>query len=194
MKAQLFTEIWKDIPGYIGLYQASTFGRIRSVYRIEDRISVLGKKYKLSKKPVYRKIHKDKNGYMRVILKKNSIGKSYCVHRLVYETFVGAIPEGMQVNHINEIKTDNSVWNLNLMTPKENTNWGNSLKRRAAKQRNDHRSKALAQLDNDGQIIKVYQSINEMHRQTGYSMYSVGNVCKHRANFNTAYGYRWEYL
>lgn len=194
MKSELIKEVWRPVRDYEDRYEISSFGRIRSVYRIEDRISVYGKKYKLSKKPVYRKIHKDKNGYMRVILKKNSIGKSYCVHRLVWEAFNGPIPEGMQVNHINEDKTDNRLENLNLMTPKENTNWGTGIKRRAERQKNDHRSKAVAQLDNNGQIIKVYPSINEMHRQTGYSMCSIGHVCKHKPNYNTAYGYRWEYL
>ena len=69
----------------------------------------------------------EKSGYQRVGLWKNG-GKWYQVHRLVYEAFVGDIPKGMQVNHINEIKSDNRLENLNLMTPKENTNWGQEMK------------------------------------------------------------------
>ena len=47
-------------------------------------------------------------------------GKSCLVHRMVYETFCGAIPDGYQINHINGIKTDNRIENLEVVTPKEN--------------------------------------------------------------------------
>lgn len=42
-------------------------------------------------------------------------------HRLVYEAFVGPIPEGMQINHKNGVKDDNRVENLEIATPSENT-------------------------------------------------------------------------
>lgn len=47
-------------------------------------------------------------------------GKCYFVHRLVYETFHGSIPRGFQINHINGVKTDNRLDNLELVTPSEN--------------------------------------------------------------------------
>lgn len=71
-----------------------------------------------------------RNGYYRVALCKNSIRKFYLVHRLVFEAFNSTIPEGLQVNHKNEIKTDNRLSNLNLMTCKENVNWGTGIERR----------------------------------------------------------------
>lgn len=42
-------------------------------------------------------------------------------HRVVWEAAWGKIPEGMQINHKNGIKADNSLWNLELVTPAENT-------------------------------------------------------------------------
>ena len=54
-------------------------------------------------------------------------------HRVIYTFFYGTIPEGMQVNHIDENKQNNALSNLNLMTPKENTNWGSGIERSAAK-------------------------------------------------------------
>lgn len=69
-------------------------------------------------------------GYYHVLLHNNGVNKDYYIHRLVYYSFNGEIPEGMQINHINEIKNDNNINNLNLMTPKENTNWGNGIKKR----------------------------------------------------------------
>ena len=74
----------------------------------------------------------NKKGYQTVYLYDNEgKRKFFFLHRVVYETFSGEpIPEGMQVNHINEDKMDNRFFeNLNLMTPKQNTNWGSGIER-----------------------------------------------------------------
>lgn len=105
-------EIWKDIEGYEGLYQVSNLGNVKSL------------KYMRTNIPHNLKKHLTPKGYYQVCLQTGSWHKYPLVHRLVYEAFVGKIPEGMQVNHINETKTDNRPENLNLMTPKENVNFG----------------------------------------------------------------------
>lgn len=79
---------------------------------------------------------KCKGGYLRVHLWKNVKGYHRLIHRLVYETFVGDIPEGLQVNHIDEDKTNNALSNLNLMTCSENMNWGTRNQRVAAAELN----------------------------------------------------------
>lgn len=119
MRSTLIQEEWKPVRGYIGLYDASNFGRIRSLKF--GKVKIL--------KPF------GKKDYLRIELNKDGKRKRYSVHRLVYEAFNGEIPEGMQVNHINEIKTDNSLWNLNLMTPKENSNYGTGIQRGVDKRR-----------------------------------------------------------
>ena len=125
----MIEEIWKDIPNYEGIYQVSNLGRVKSLERFRKgkNDSLASVKEKIFKPQI------DHRGYYRVELWKQSIGKRYKVHRLVWEAFNGSIPEGLQVNHINEIKTDNRLENLNLMTPKENTNWGTGIERRAKK-------------------------------------------------------------
>lgn len=180
MKTQLFTEIWKDIPGYIELYQTSNFGRVKSLnYNHTGKTKIL--------KPV-----KSKKGYLTVQLYKDGKFKRFLVHRLVYEAFNGEITEGMEVNHINEIKTDNSLWNLNLMTPKENNNWGTAIKRRSAKQRNDHRSKKVRQCDLDtGELIKIWNSTIECSRN-GFDRRNVTKCCNGKAK--SSYGFKWEWL
>lgn len=57
-------------------------------------------------------------GYLRVHTK---LGTAY-VHRIIYETFVGPIPDGYEIDHINTVKTDNRLENLRWVTPKENMN------------------------------------------------------------------------
>ena len=112
-------EEWKNIIDYEGLYQVSNLGRVKSLnYKHTGREKIL-------------KSSVDKIGYMYVGLCKNGKVKFFKVHRLIYEAFYGEIPNGMQVNHINEIKADNRLSNLNLMTRKENINFGTGIERRA---------------------------------------------------------------
>ena len=68
----------------------------------------------------------NKNGYQVVLLYDNEGNrKMYYLHRVVYEAVTGEpIPEGMQINHRSEVKTENMISNLELMSPKQNTNYG----------------------------------------------------------------------
>lgn len=65
-------------------------------------------------------------GYLQVVIRNSVDKKRVCrfVHTLVYSAFNGEVPKGYQINHINEIKTDNSIDNLELLTPKDNCNHG----------------------------------------------------------------------
>lgn len=69
------------------------------------------------------KTHLDLKGYVcyGLYIRKGLV-KQILVHRAVYETFVGEIPANMQIDHLNTNKQDNSVSNLKLCSPKENSN------------------------------------------------------------------------
>lgn len=176
-------EIWKDIPNYEGIYQASNLGRIKSL----GRIDALGHRLKEKiLKPLIRPI-----GYYQVALWKNSKVRFYLVHRLVWEAFNGQIPENMQVNHINEIKTDNRLSNLNLMTAKENTNWGSRNERSAKKQINGKKSKPVLQFDLNDNFIKKYPSIRQVERETSFANQYTSACCN--GKYKQAYGYIWKY-
>ena len=73
-------------------------------------------------------------GYIRVTLSNDSYVKRFYVHRLVWETFVCKVPDGLQINHIDEDKTNNALENLEMCTPKYNSNYGSRGARISAAQ------------------------------------------------------------
>lgn len=119
-------EIWKDIPNYEGLYQASNLGNIKRLSKIDY------KGINNCKRIFKEKIHKpvlQKSGYLLCALTKNKITKKYLVHRIIAETFIKNEFNKKQVNHINGIKNDNVIENLEWCTRNENTihAWKNGL-------------------------------------------------------------------
>lgn len=110
-------EQWKDIPGYEGMYQASTFGRVRSLPREVVR------KHAHGGHAVWRYAGrvlaaKAKNcGHINVSLGANN---SKLVHRLVLETFVGPCPQGMECLHRDGNPANNCLDNLHWGTRHEN--------------------------------------------------------------------------
>ena len=109
-------ELWKSIKGYEGLYEVSTLGRVRGI----ERIVVNRRNREMKIKETILKPEYVYNGYERVFLCKNGKGVHKRVATLVYETFVGAIPEGREIDHCNGERTDNRLENLRAVSHKEN--------------------------------------------------------------------------
>lgn len=114
-------EVWKDIPGYEGYYQASTLGRIRSVDRIYFNQGI---KRMYKKKGVMRKAQKNihRYGYYELILKKGNSAIRHKLHRLIAMTFIPNPNNYPQVNHIDGNKANNTVENLEWCTANYNIN------------------------------------------------------------------------
>ena len=126
-------------------------------------------------------------GYQQVCLFDNE-GKSkmYLVHRVVYETFSGEpIPNNLQCNHISEDKTDNRFCNLNLMTPKQNINFG-SRNSRVAKSL----SKQVGAFQN-GELVMTFKSTRECGRY-GFDHRTVSKCCNGKLKHHK--GFEWRYI
>lgn len=104
-------EIWKDIPGFEGYYQASNLGQIRRVKGGKGTKNVEGKPHIL--KGGY-----NRRGYRVVSLCKDKTKSSFLWHRVVMLAFVGF--SNLQVNHKDGIKANNCLTNLEYVTNKEN--------------------------------------------------------------------------
>lgn len=167
-------ENWRDVPGYEGKYQVSNLGRIKSL------------NYRKTGKGCILKTNKNHKGYLTINLCLNGKYKCFFIHRLVWLAFVGPIPEGMQINHINEDKTDNRLENLNLMTPSQNSNWG-TRNNRLSKMKN----KVVEQYSFDGTHLCTWFSMKGVQDELGYSQGTISMCCNGKRNH--AYGFVWKY-
>lgn len=111
-------EIWKDIIGYEGLYQISNLGRVKSL----ERLVVCGhpKSKPRRKKEKILNENFDSCGYKHVQLNHKNKFKSFKIHRLIAIHFIPNPFNHPVINHINGIKTDNRLENLEWCTHKHN--------------------------------------------------------------------------
>ena len=99
-------EIWKPIEGYEGLYEVSSYGRIKSLERYRSNNGGI----QLIKERIMKPL--DYNGYKNVLLWKNGSKKKEYVHRLVAKAFLSNPDNLKEVNHKDENPSNNMVENL----------------------------------------------------------------------------------
>lgn len=175
-------EIWKDIIGYENLYQGSNWGRVKSLERI-DCIGHHRKERILKPVP-------DKDGYLRVGLRKNNKRKNFLVHRLVAQAFLDNPNNLPEVNHRDENPQNNFVSNLEWCSAKYNSNFGTRNKRIIAKNTNGKRSKKVYQYTLDGQFVREWESTKECGRN-GFDQGHVAECC--RGERKTHKDFIWKY-
>ena len=137
------------------------------------------------------------NGYQQVCLYDNEGKiKMYYLHRVVYEAVTGnPIPKGMQINHRSEDKTDNRFFeNLELVTPKENCNFGTRNSRISKAKKGiipkANPPKQVGAFKN-GELIFTFPSSNEAGRN-GFKQSAVSDCCNGKRK--THKGYTWKYI
>ena len=177
-------EIWKDIPGYEGLYQASTMGRIRSLnYKRTGKVKIL--------------TQYTYNGYKSLNLHKGKQQKSEWVHRLVAKTWLPNPYNYPQINHKDENPSNNAVSNLEWCSPKHNANWGTRNIRTAITQRNNadtnKQYKKTYQYTKDGILVNVWVSANDAAKNLGISSSNIVRCCNNVPRYKTAGGFIWKY-
>jgi len=157
-------EMWKDIKEYEGLYQISNLGRVKSLPQLYNRILKQGYiEYFTSEKIIG--INNNKIKYSQVTLVKNGIKKYYKIHRLVALNFITNPLNKKEVNHINGIKNDNRVENLEWATSSENQI--HAVKtglQKPIKGKNNKRSKRIYQYSLDNIFIKEWDCLHEVER------------------------------
>lgn len=169
-------EVWKEIKGYEGLYQVSNLGRVKSLPKLKcNKYGMFITKEHILKHGIAG------GGYHFVGLHRDGKRKQFFVHRLVYEAFKGEIPDCYEINHIDECKNNNAIDNLNLMTPKENINWGTARERAGIK----HRKKVVM----DDEI--EFDSMTKAAKYLGCGVSDISHCCTKR--IRSIYGHRFRY-
>ena len=112
-------EEWKDIPGYEGLYQVSSEGRVRSLDRIAEHKGNKGSIFMRRWSGKILQFILSDQGYHKISLHKNQTYKLVLVHRLVAMAFIEPVEGKHTVDHSNRNKLDNRVSNLRWATTKE---------------------------------------------------------------------------
>ena len=164
-------EIWCPVKNYENLYEVSDQGRVKSVGYGKDRILSPGR---------------DKGGYLLVGLYKNGERKWYLVHRLVAQTFSPNPDNLPEVNHIDEVKTHNSVMNLEWCNGKYNQNYGTRNQRISEKL-----SKPVLQYEKSGEFVKEWRSTHDVERNLGYYSQNISSCCTGKCK--SAHNFIWKY-
>ena len=171
-------EIWKDIPGYEGIYQISNNGKIKSIPHVIKANQNGGMRVT---KEYVKTTYVGWHGYVWVSLCKNGKSKTYSIHRLVALTFIENPNKFPAVNHIDGNKENNCIENLEWCTIHEN-------QMHASKNGLLPKSKKVMCMETG----KIYQSGGEAERDTGICGRNIRSACS--GKYKTAGGYHWKWV
>jgi hypothetical protein len=180
-------EIWRDIPNYEGLYQASNLGRIRSLPREWEQKHYSGINSHYNKESQIMKLCEyNKNGYLYISLTKNKKAKKHLVHRLIAETFLIRRNNENYINHLDCDKKNNKLDNLEWCTQSHNIQYAYDNNTKIP----PHMRK-IKRFDLKNNYIDEFISLQEAERKTKIKASNISKCC--RGQRNQAGGYKWQY-
>lgn len=173
---------WRSVVGYEGLYEVSTDGRVRTVEHITNGHAIMPTELAI-------KIYKSQR-YARVRLYRDGKSKDHMVHRLVAEAFIPNPDNKPQVNHIDGDRSNNRVENLEWCTASENQRHAYRAGLKDIENTITHTRKKVRQIDADGNVIKIWQSMSDAARGLGLQVSNISHCCK--GKIGSTGGYKWE--
>lgn len=187
-------ELWKPIMGFEENYEISNYSRVKRIKVVFIQKSKSGKLHRNLRPPSILKQHISKRGYYTLTLQNKPIKKRAKIHRLVAIHFIPKVKGKDHVNHINGIKTDNRVENLEWCTNQENTQHSyDFLNRKTTKGvLNKGSSKKVFKFNLKGVLLKEYPSCAEAARELNGTTSNIAKCA--RGGIKNAYGYVWKYL
>jgi len=202
-------EIWKDIGvikwiNFTWIYKISNTWKVKSLERF-----IVMNWWKFLKKELILKWCKQKIWYLTVDLCNKGIYKKVLIHRLVWLAFISNPENKLEINHINWVKDDNRVENLEWCTHKENLqhswdiwlqtiwnnhNWINNhpIKWKFWKDHKD--SKKVNQYTLDLEFIKTWDSMADVERELWFRWSNIAWCCKWNYWRKSVWWYKWQYV
>lgn len=194
-------EIWKDIPGYEGIYQISNCGRIKA---LEKDYVICNTSLVHTKERILASVNMP-DGYKRIELNHEGVSRTFPVHRLVALAFLPNPDNKPHIDHINAERDDNRVDNLRWVTPKENAANPITKARKAIAVQNrpsgtvhplfedkSPDAKPVLQYDKEGNFIARYTCCHQAGRlNKGFSYSCIARAC--RGERKTYKKYIWRY-
>ena len=189
-------EIWKPVVGYEGLYEVSSYGRVRSL----DKITTDGRKIK--GKILKTQINNSSGGYKQAHLYNKDGVKTFKVSRLVAIAFIPNPENKPCVDHINTNRTDDRAENLRWCTNKENSNNPLTLSHFSRGDKhpkaglgkfgklNGH-SRPIMQYTKEGIFIREWECSLQVQRELGIWGTNITKCCK--GVYKSTGGYIWKY-
>jgi hypothetical protein len=143
-------EVWKDIPGFEGLYQASNMGRIASIRYGFKLMSLV----------------RNPTGYLQIAFRVNNSIKRGLVHVFVAKTFLDQCDGCTQVDHINHVKTDNRVENLQWISRSDNmkNNYSRGI---TSVDKLRSKGKRVELFDKNGKSIGIFDKLRDAAKYLG---------------------------
>lgn len=175
-------DLWRDIPGFGGKYQASRDGNIRRVLRpglARDMVP-----YRQS--PAKQRRHKNRKVYVK-LTPAGDKPREYLISKLVAATFLPPPPRsGMVLYHKNYIINDNRVDNLAYTTRSE-------LSKKTGHRTENRRS--VLKINREGEVVEIYRSAREAAKMNPLSRQTITDRCNNKIKNPyelDGFNYQWE--